>query len=328
MSLRTIGRLLILGFKEWNKDNAARLGAALSYYTIFAIPPLFVIIIFIASLIFDPKTVHSGLFSEVGGLIGKKGAEAIESALTTSNSHSKGLLASALAIGTLILTATGLFIELQAALNQVWGVEVKPNQGVWGFIKNRLLSFAMVIGIGFLLMVSLVVSAALTAAGKYFGDMFPGMDIFWNIVNAIVSFLVITALFGMMFKVLPDVKIAWRDVTVGAVTTSLLFSAGKSLLGLYLGSNTTVSAYGAAGSVILILLWVYYSAQILLFGAEMTQAYANHYGTHLQPKSHAQWIRGCLESPKAPPRGAKQKPYNPEARDQALPKDAEGARAS
>ena len=174
MSLRTIGRLLILGFKEWNKDNAARLGAALSYYTIFAIPPLFVIIIFIASLIFDPKTVHSGLFSEVGGLIGKKGAEAIESALTTSNSHSKGLLASALAIGTLILTATGLFIELQAALNQVWGVEVKPNQGVWGFIKNRLLSFAMVIGIGFLLMVSLVVSAALTAAGKYFGDMFPG----------------------------------------------------------------------------------------------------------------------------------------------------------
>ena len=299
MSLKKIAGLLQTAFKDWTRDEAPRLGAALSYYTIFAIPPLFVIVVFIASLCFDRQAVQTELFSQVGGFIGKKGAEAIQSALNTTNPHGKGLVASGIAIVTLVLTATGLFIELQAALNRVWGVEVKPGQGIWGFIKNRLLSFAVVVSIGFLLLVSLVVSAVLAAAGKYFSDRMPGLDILWSVLNALVSFGVITALFALMFKVLPDVIIALRDVWVGAITTSLLFTAGKSLLGLYLGSNSSVTAYGAAGSVVLILLWVYYSAQILLYGAEVTQAYANTYGAHLVPKSHAQWIQGCVQSPKA-----------------------------
>jgi membrane protein len=161
---------------------------------------------------------------------------------------------------------------------------------LWGFVKNRLLSFAMVIGIGFLLLVSLVISAALSATAKYFTALVPGMDVFWHLVNIVLSFLVITVLFAMIYKILPDVQISWGDVWVGSAVTALLFTIGKFLLGLYLGRNTTVSAYGAAGSVVLILLWVYYSAQILFFGAEVTQAYANRYGVGLQPKPNARWI--------------------------------------
>jgi membrane protein len=291
MKLKPIWRLLKDTGSEWADDNAARLGAALSYYTIFAIPPLFVIVIFIASLWFDENAVRTELFGQVGGLVGQKGADAIQSALSASEPHKKGLVASLLAVVTLLITSTGLFIELQSALNRIWEVEAKPGQGIWGFIKNRLLSFAMIIGIGFLLLVSLVLSAALSAVSKYFSALVPGLDVLWTIVNLVVSFGVITVLFAMVFKVLPDVRIAWRDVWIGAALTALLFTAGKFLLGLYLGKNSAVSAYGAAGSVVLILLWVYYSAQILFFGAEFTQVYANQFGTHLEPKAHARWTR-------------------------------------
>jgi membrane protein len=288
-SLKAMFKLLKEAASEWVADKCPRLGAALSYYTIFAIPPLFIIVIFIASLVFDEKEVRNSLFGQVGGLVGEKGAASIQSALTASESHKQGMVASVLAVVTLLLTSTGLFIELQSALNTVWGVESKPGQGVWGFLKNRLLSFAMIVGIGFLLLVSLVVSAALSAVSKYFSALVPGLDVLWTIVNLFVSLGVITVLFAMMFKVLPDVKIAWRDVWVGAFLTAALFTAGKFFLGLYLGHNSAVSAYGAAGSIVLILLWVYYSAQILFFGAEFTQVYAYKYGRQLQPKAHARW---------------------------------------
>jgi membrane protein len=238
---------------EWTADKCPRLGAALSYYTIFAIPPLFVIVIFIASLFFEEKDVRGSLFGQVGGLIGEKGSSAIESALSASSAHKKGMLASALAVLTLLVTSTGLFIELQSALNSIWGVESKPGQGIKGFIKNRLLSFATILGIGFLLVVSLVVSAAISAVSKYFSTLVPGLDVLWMIVNFVISLGVITALFAMIFKILPDVKIAWRDVWIGAALTSLLFTVGKFLLGLYLGQNSSVSAYGTAGSIVLIL---------------------------------------------------------------------------
>src|SRR5438045_1784063 len=175
MNLKAIWGLIKAAGNAWVKDNAARLGAALSYYTIFAIPPLFVIVIFVASLFLDAATVRTDLFAEVGGLIGKKGADAIQSALSMSDSQAKGLLASVIAIATLILTAPGLFIELQGSLNSIWGVEGKPGQGVLGFIKNRLLSFSMVVGIGFLLLVSLVVSTALSAVAKHFSGLWPGL---------------------------------------------------------------------------------------------------------------------------------------------------------
>jgi len=287
---KAIFNLLKASVGAWSDDKSPRLGAALSFYTVFAMPPLFMIAIFIASLVFNPTSVQTEMFSEVGGLIGKKSAEAIQTATAAQYQTNKGLVASAIAIVTLILTATGLFIELQDALNTIWRVEAKPGHGVMGFIRIRLMSFAMVVGIGFLLMVSLIVSAALAAATKFIGGLFPAVGFLSVLGSDLVSFAVITLLFAMIFKVLPDVKIAWRDVWIGAAVTSLLFTAGKFLLGWYLGRSTTISAYGAAGSVVLILLWVYYSAQILFFGAEITKVYANRFGVRLRPASYARWV--------------------------------------
>jgi membrane protein len=287
---KAIWNLLKAAVGEWSKDKSPRLGAALSFYTVFAMPPLFMIVIFVASLVFDPETVRTQMFSEVGGLIGKKSAEAIQAAMEAQYQTNKGMVASAIALGTLILTATGLFIELQDALNTIWRVETKPGHGIMGFIRIRLMSFAMVVGIGFLLLVSLVVSAGLAAATKYVSGLMPGVGVVSLIASDVVSFAVITVLFAMIFKVLPDVRIDWRDVWIGGLVTSLLFTGGKFLLGWYLGRSTTISAYGAAGSVVLILLWVYYSAQILFFGAEMTKVYAIRYGSRLQPAPYARWL--------------------------------------
>jgi membrane protein len=300
MNLKSIFKLLKASLQSWSQDNAARLGAALSYYTIFALPPLFIIIIFIASLVLDENAVRSGLLEQVGGLIGKNGSKAIASALSASNPQATGLLASMVAVATLILTATGLFIELQSDLNTIWHVEQKPGQGIWGFIKIRLLSFAMVIGIGFLLLVSLVVSTALAALAKYFTNLAPGLKVLWEIVNILVSFGVIAILFAMILKILPDIKIPWSKVWLGAALTSLLFTIGKSALGMYLGKNSTVTAYGAAGSLVLILLWVYYSGQILFLGAEFTKVFATRFGVHPEPKAHAQWITPRPRIPVAP----------------------------
>lgn len=287
---KAIWNLLKASISAWSDDKSPRLGAALSFYTVFAMPPLFMIAIFIASLVFDPESVRTHIFSEVGGLIGKKSAEAIQSAMAAQYDANKGLVASAIAIGTLILTATGLFIELQDALNTIWRVEAKPGHGVMGFIRIRLMSFAMVVGIGFLLLVSLIVSAGLAAATKYISGLMPGVGVVSVIASDVVSFAVITVLFAMIFKVLPDVRIAWRDVWIGGAVTSLLFTGGKFLLGWYLGRSTTISAYGAAGSVVLILLWVYYSAQILFFGAEITKVYAIRFGSRLRPAPYARWL--------------------------------------
>ena len=290
MNVRAIWGLIKTAGGAWVRDNAPRLGAALSYYTIFSIAPLFIIVIFVASLFLNASSVRNALFEQVGGMLGRQSAVAIQSSLSAWAPAAQGVIATVLAIATLIASATGLFIELQSDLNTIWGVEEKSGQGLLGFIKNRLLSFAMVVAIGFLLLVSLVLSAALAGFAKYLNALVPGLHILSLGLHAIVSLAVITVLFAMIFKVLPDVKIAWRDVWIGAAMTSLLFTAGKFALGFYLGRSSTVSAYGAAGSVVLILLWVYYSAQILFFGAELTQAYANRYGAHLEPKPNAQWV--------------------------------------
>jgi membrane protein len=309
MTLKTAWQLIKTAGSNWSDDKASRLGAAIAYYTVFAIPPLLVIVIFVASLVFDENRVRSQLMDQVGGMVGEQGAGSIGSALDKIGSHKSGIIATVIAAATLILTATGLFVELQSSLNTIWGVQAKGGLGVWGFIRDRLLSFAMVLGIGFLLMVSLVVSAVLAALGKYLAGLVPGLDWVWMLVNVGVSIGVITLLFAMIFKVLPDLRIAWRDVWVGALLTAILFTAGKFALGLYLGKNSTVSAYGAAGSLVLILLWVYYSAQILFFGAEFTQAYAARCGTQLVPKPNAQWVECPPEALKA-----QQRPGTPMAR--------------
>ena len=199
-----------------------------------------------------------------------------------SNDHIRGRRDALLGFG-----ATGAFAQLQDALNTIWGVVPKPGRGVLGILQDRLFSFMLVIGIGFLLLVSLVLSAALAALGKFFGYLLPVPEAILHIVNFVLSFGVITLLFAMMYKILPDVKIGWSDVWIGAAMTALLFSVGKFLIGLYLGKSGVASAYGAAGSLVVILLWVYYSSQILLFGAEFTFVYANKYGSHIEPSDNA-----------------------------------------
>ncbi|EEF60744.1 YihY/virulence factor BrkB family protein [Pedosphaera parvula] len=289
-TLKAVWGLLKQSVNNFINDNAQRLGAALSYYTVLALPPLFVILFFVAGLVLRHHDVQKDVFNQVGGLIGKQGGEAIKSIMANPQQQQKGFVASAIAIGALLVTSTGLFLELQNALNSIWGVREKPGQGVTGFIKNRLLSFGMIVIIGFLLLVSMVVSTALTALNKYFAGLVPDLHILWQILNVVVSFGVITVLFAMLFKVLPDVKIAWKDVWIGAAITAFLFTLGKFGLGLYLGKSATASAYGAAGSLVIILLWVYYSAQILFFGAEVTQAYACRFGEKMEPVAHAEWI--------------------------------------
>ncbi|MDB6021555.1 MAG: Ribonuclease [Pedosphaera sp.] len=298
LRLKEFWDLLKAAVNAWFADRAQRLGASLAFYTVLALPPLFVIVLFIVSLWVSAASARTEIFTEISALLGDQGAKALESILVNPQQHSNGLVASAIAIGTLLITATGVFMELQDALNLVWGVEEKPGQGWRGFIKNRLLSFALIVGIGFLLLVSLLVNAGLEAADKYFGGLLPGAVGSWRVVNTLVSLGVVTLLFALIFKVLPDAKIAWRDVWVGATITALLFTAGKFLIGMYLGRSTVVSAYGAAGSAIIVLLWVYYSAQILYFGAELTQAYACRFGSRIEPKENAQWINPA-KCPKA-----------------------------
>jgi len=259
------------------------MGAALAFYTLFAIAPLFVIVLAIAGLWFGEAASRRELFSQVSGLVGSEGGDAIQALISAANRPKTGAWATVIAVVTLFVGATGVFVQLQDALNSIWGVRRAPGRGLRNFIKDRLLSFALIVGIGFLLLVSLVLSAGLSALGKYMGGLLPVQETLWQGINFVVSFGVITLLFAMIFKLLPDVKIAWRDVWIGAMLTALLFNLGKFLLGLYLGRSSVTSAYGAAGSLVIVLLWVYYSAQILFFGAKFTQLYASQYSSHLEP---------------------------------------------
>ena len=266
---------------NWTSDNAPRLGAALAYYTVFSISPLLLIVIGIAGLWFGEKAASDQIFHELKGLIGEQGAKALQSVLAAANKPAAGLIATTVAVGTLFLGASGLFVELQSDLNAIWKVKPPASGGLWKFLRTRLVSFAMVLAIGFLLLVSLVLSAALTALGDYFGGEAARLQPLWHTINFLISFGVVTALFAMIFKFLPDTKIAWHDVWIGAAITSLLFNIGEFFIGMYLAKSSVASAYGAAGSVVILLLWVYYSSQILFFGAEFTHVYACEVGSHL-----------------------------------------------
>ncbi|HEX2055274.1 MAG TPA: YihY/virulence factor BrkB family protein [Nitrospiraceae bacterium] len=274
-------------FTDWSNDKVPRLGAALAYYTVFAIVPLLIIIIAIIGLVFGEEAAQSYIFDQIAGLVGEQSANAIKDMIHRADKPSTGIIATVIAAVTLLFGASGLFGQLQDALNTIWGVEPKPGRGIWGLIKDRFLSFMAVLGTGFLLLVSLVLSAALAALGKWFGGWLPAPEVVLQALNFLISFGVITALFAMMFKLLPDAKVAWSDVWVGAAITALLFTLGKFLIGLYLGKSDVGSAYGAAGSLVIVLLWVYYSAQILLFGAEFTQVYANTSGAKIVPSEQA-----------------------------------------
>ncbi|MBH8561868.1 YihY/virulence factor BrkB family protein [Nostoc sp. CENA67] len=292
MTRRGIWRLFQETFKEWNEDKASRLAAALAYYTVFSIAPLLIIVIAIAGAVFGEEAARGEIFRQIQGLVGTDGAIFIETAIKNANKPQTGTIASVISILLLLLGATGLFTELQDSLNTIWEVKPKPGRGFINIIRQRFLSFAMVLGIGFLLLVSLVISAVLSALVTYFSNLLPGVDSLWQIVSFLLSFGITTVLFALIFKVLPDVKITWSDVSIGAIITSVLFSIGRFLLGQYLGNSSFSSAYGAAGSLVVILAWVYYAAQILFFGAEFTQVYARKYGSGITPNKNAMPVRG------------------------------------
>lgn len=282
MSFKRIWRLLKETFTEWSEDKASRLAAALSYYTVFSLAPLLIIAIAIAGAFFGEEAAKGEIIGQIQGLVGKDGAEVIQTAIeNASQSESEGSIASIISIVALLFGASGVFAELQDALNTVWEIDAKPEAGIGGFIRKRFLSFAMILGIGFLLLVSLVISATLSGINHFTSSLIPGFDPLWQVANFIVSFGIITLLFAMIYKFLPDVKITWSDVWIGAAITALLFAIGKSLIGLYLGQSSFSSTYGAAGSIVIILVWAYYSAQILFFGAEFTQVYARRYGSQI-----------------------------------------------
>jgi membrane protein len=278
---RDILGMLKEAFRDWNEDNAPRLGAALSYYTIFSIAPVLLISIAVAGLVFGAEAAQGRIVAQIQGLVGKSAAEAIQGMLENARKPGQGALATVFGAATLLFGAGGAFNELRAALDVIWEIPPRKGGGVLAMIRERLASFAMVLVVGFLLLVSLVLSAGISALEVK--GTFPGSGVVLQVVNNGVSLAVITVLFALIFKYLPDAHppVAWKDLWVGAFVTAALFTLGKFAIGLYLGRSSVASAYGAAGSLVLLLIWVYYSAQILFFGAELTQVYARRHGSRL-----------------------------------------------
>jgi membrane protein len=278
--------LLRATLSDWYEDRAQRIGAALAYYTIFALAPGLVIVMALAGLMLGPGA-ESQIIGQIRELIGEQGATAIEATIRSARNETLGATGTALALVPLVFGLWGLFGELQDGLNTIWGVTLKPGRRMRDILKERFWSFAMVVGIGFVLLVSLILSAWLAAVSTYVGNLLPAPAATLEALNFVISFVVITGSFALIFKLLPDVRIAWRDVWLGAAVTSLFFTVGKFLIGLYLGKIAVASAYGAAGSLVIIVVWVYYSAQILLFGAEFTKVWTKRRGSGFVPEKTA-----------------------------------------
>jgi membrane protein len=275
-ALDTLGRAV----SGWVDDRASSMGAALAYYTVFSIAPLLVIVIAVAGLVYGAQTTSGAIVAQLQGLLGDQAAQTIEGVLSTVSEPKKSAAATVIGFLTLLLGATTVFAELQDDLNRIWKVPARAKpKGVWGWVRARILSFGMILAIGFVLLASLVASAAIAAVGKWGGSLLGGWEVLAHVVEVLVSFGLLTVLFAVLYRYLPDVHIAWHDVWTGALATALLFSIGKLAIGLYIGKSSTASAFGAAGSLVVVLLWVYYSAQIFLFGAEFTAAYSHAYGS-------------------------------------------------
>ena len=283
--LSNLPHILKLSYQDWKEDKASRLSAALAYYTIFSLAPLLVIVIAVTGLFWQQQAVQEQVMSQIQGLVGTEGARFVSDLLTSASNPARGVTATIIGIITLVLGALGVFNELHNSLNIIWNVEEEETKGflltVKKIILDRFLSFTMILGIGFLLLVSLVISAGLSAVQTSVGNAIPLSEIVLQILNLVISIGVITVLFALLYKFLPDAEIAWRDVGLGAFVTAIFFSLGKFLIGLYLGNSAIASSFGAAGSLVLLLVWIYYSAQILFFGAEFTQVYANNYGSKI-----------------------------------------------
>jgi membrane protein len=265
MSAKTLFQILQATFASWNRHEAPRLGAALAFYTILSLSPLVIIVLALAGLVFSRSTAQGHILSQVQGMIGPDGGKAVESMLANAQRPAAGILGTIVGLLSLLFGASGVFTELRSALNLIWEVTPEKTSGVVGLLRERFFSFGMVLSIGFLLLVSLVVSAVLAAIGKFFGGLLPVPSPVVAVLNFFLSYLGVAVLFGLIFRLVPEAKVRWRNVWLGALVTALFFSIGKTLIGLYLGKSSVGSAYGAAGSVIVVIVWVYYSAQIFFF---------------------------------------------------------------
>jgi membrane protein len=295
MSIKDVVALLKGSYQDFTEDDCTTQAAALSYYTVFSLPPLLVLILTILGAVLDPQDVRGQLQEQISALMGPSAAEQIRTILQQAHRPGSGaLLPTGLSIGALILGATGAFGQLQAALDRAWGVKPDPAQGgIKAFLLKRVFSFGMIISVAFLLLVSLVVSAALVAFGDALGALLPdGVSVtLLQVLNQVISLAVVTLVFAVIFKVLPDARVAWRDVWVGAAFTAVLFVVGKFLIGLYLGRTNPGQAFGAAGSLAVLFVWIYYSSLILLFGAEFTQTWADSRGSGIAPERGAIRVR-------------------------------------
>ena len=282
-----IVRLIGSAARAWWEDDCTRLGASIAYYTLFAIAPVLLVATAIAGMAFGAEAVRGEIVGQLDHLVGREGALAVESLLEGASQRRAGIFASVIGGITFVVAATGAFLELQVALNTIWRVKPNPGANIRAFVMDRLRSFGLVVAIGFLLLVSLSVTAVLAVLNTWLIDLSPATPALWNAASTLLSLVVTTGLFALLFRFLPDVRLRWRDVTIGAAVTAVLFTIGQYGIGFYLGQSNVASTYGAAGSLMILLLWVYYSCQILLFGAEFTRVYVQRHGAKAKPESFA-----------------------------------------
>ncbi|MBV9885086.1 MAG: YihY/virulence factor BrkB family protein [Acidobacteria bacterium] len=289
---RIVTRLLRKTVNASLEDNIFRMGAALAYYTLFSLAPLLLISVAVAGLVFGEKAAQGGIVSQIQGLIGDEGAQAVQTIMASAHRPASGAFAGVLGVGVLILGATGAFNEIYTALNNIWRTEPAGTHGAlsgaWSMVKARLLSFGLVLVLGFLMLASLLVSALLSAIAKFAGTLIPVPPFLLNVAETVFTTIVLAALFAMIFRILPEKRIAWGDVWIGGLVTAVMFSLGKFLIGIYIGKSLPASSYGAAGSVIVLIAWIYYSALILYFGAEFTREYAEEFGSRSETVNAAE----------------------------------------
>ncbi|MEA5496215.1 YihY/virulence factor BrkB family protein [Limnoraphis robusta] len=287
MNLNTVLSLLRETFNEWQQDKVPILAAALSYYMIFSIAPLLILVIAVLGFIVGEQIAQEEVFTKLESLVGAENAVSIQTVLKNQFSPSSNIRATLVAIATILFGATTVFAQLKQALNMIWGVQPKPGRGLKDFIKTRILSIFMVLGIGLILLLSVIISSVLSGTSEILEKYLFIPSFIWSLVDLAISFGLITLLFAQIYRVLPDVKIAWKDVGVGAAMTAVLFIIGKSFISVYLGHSSIASAYGAAGSFVVLLMWIFYSTQIFLFGAEFTQVWSRRYGSQIRPNKNA-----------------------------------------
>ena len=300
--VKNILGVIVATFKGFKEDKVLKLSASLAYYTVFALPALALVLISVTGIFFGEDAMSGIIYKELHELIGQNAATQIQEAIKNTHLAGTSYAGTILGIITLLLSATGIFGEIQDSINRIWGLQAKPKRGLIKLLLNRIMSFSLILSLGFAMLVSLIINGILAALKEKLQVEFPGLNVnLLLLVDYAIQLITITYLFAIIFKILPDAKIKWRDVTIGALVTTLLFLIGKSLLAYFIARNASIEAYGAAGSIILILLWAYYSSAILYLGAEFTQVYAKKFGSDIQPNKYAAWVEIQTVEVTAPP---------------------------